>query len=161
MKLFLGIAAASLLGVIAMPSAGDEAIADAATGPAALSPGVAATPVADAPPSAAGSSRYADAATVERQQTRALQLVWRRDPFAPAVRSVEPEVPQPVAVDDTRPRLLGTSISGDQRRAIIGQRVVRPGDVLGTGHVIQSIARSTVTVSLGDEQTVITIEEQP
>ena len=86
------------------------------------------------------------------QGERSALLTWGRNPF----QSLAPATGDPAPIvkphQTRRLRLTGVSIYDQDRRAIIDHEVVREGDRLTSGHVVQEITSTSVTLLLDQEE---------
>ena len=96
-----------------------------------------------------------DTVTTEQlaeQGERSALLTWGRNPF----QSLAPAISDPAPIVEPhqtrRLRLTGVSIYDQDRRAIIDHEVVGEGDRLTSGHVVQEITSTAVTLLLDQEE---------
>lgn len=162
MKLFLGLAGAALVGLVGMPSAGEDSSTPSASSALPVAP--AALAIAPVPAfgelSDPGRGARSQADLQERQFQRGQTLTWGRDPFAGPV-VIAPEVEQVQVPVPELPRLSGMSAVGTRRRAILDRQIVSPGDVLPSGWSVQLIEQGLVTLRFESQVRVLQLRKDP
>ena len=95
------------------------------------------------------------------QRERSASLAWGRNPFqGPAASTTGNPTPTHGPRQPWRPRLTGVSFYDQDRRAIIGREVVKEGDRLASGHLVQEITTAAVTLLMDEEEVIVRLGDQ-
>lgn len=164
MGIFIAAAGVTLVALMGLPGAAEEAPTLSAALPAAPGaalggePGSNMSALLNSEVDIAAMALSLQGERLERQQQRAAELDWGRDPFAGPVASA----PQPGAglrKLPELPALTGISVVGTTRRAILGREIVQPGDELQSGWTVHAIVPGMVTLGFGSEVRVLQLTD--
>ena len=160
-KIFLGVSAVLLAGMLAVPQREPETASTPTAAPVAAGAVEAADPTEPV--------RAATPEQLERQRARAARLVWARDPFFPLTAEpapapdpepeLVPEPSEPVAWEPVE--LTGISERDGVRWALLDGQLVQEGEALSSGHQVARIERRSVLVLRDGLARVLTLGEEP